>query len=236
MTDRLPDVLSPRDESRLELAWRARALAERSADLVPVEIDPEPGTLIAQAMELRTLAEEVLNAAVVVERESGLATNAITEVTGRRYWDDVVLAWVQGGRRNRSGVLGPSLAKNLDEWAARQTPEQSSVVTNRLDGVRFPGSAQYEAHQRERVAGLHSALSAALKERSEAWDALNELTSDDESVDHPVIKRVVEACRTLASVYRDLSTAEPVFAHEYWEQVTQFVSTADRFAGQGPSA
>ncbi|WP_411108574.1 hypothetical protein [Streptomyces sp. c-19] len=44
MPDTIPDVLSPRDEARLELSSRARTLAERAAALVPVAVDPKLAT------------------------------------------------------------------------------------------------------------------------------------------------------------------------------------------------
>ncbi|WP_411108723.1 hypothetical protein [Streptomyces sp. c-19] len=64
ITDTIPDVLSPRDEARLELSSRAGTLTERAATLVPVAVDPKPGDLIPQATELQALAEELLSTAV----------------------------------------------------------------------------------------------------------------------------------------------------------------------------
>ncbi|WP_432061518.1 hypothetical protein [Streptomyces sp. S1] len=241
MTDTQPDVLSPRDEARLELSFQAKKLAEEAAALVPVEVDPKPGSLITQAKELLGLAEELLNAAVVAERERGLSPEKARELTARPHWNEAVLAWARDGRRNRSGVPGPDLAKSLDKWASGENPGMANPVTEGLDATRFPGSAQYEAYQRDRVADLYKALTEALEERGEAWRALNELTEEDlgegegaAGVDHPVNVRVVAACRDLAATYRDLSTADPTFAHEYQQQAATFQSTADRFAKEGP--
>ncbi|APE26750.1 hypothetical protein [Streptomyces venezuelae] len=236
MTDTIPDVLSPRDESRLELSSRARTVAERAAALVPIAVDPEPGDLITQAVQLRALAEELLGAAVVAEREQGLSTDQIREFAGTQNWRGIVLAWVQDGRRNRSGTSGPVLAESLDEWTARDTPGASRPVTDGLDAVRFPGTAQYEAHHRDRVAGLHAALAEAIRERGEAWEDLNALTDEDAGVDHPVNVRVVNACRAMASAYRELALAEPGFAPEYQGEATMFTEAADRFAEHGPFA
>ncbi|MFJ3906267.1 hypothetical protein [Streptomyces sp. NPDC090025] len=241
MTDTQPDVLSPRDEARLELSFQARKLAGEAAALVPVETDPKPGSLITQAKELVRLAEELLNAAVVAERERGLSPNKIHEVTGRPHWNMVVLDWAQDGRRNRSGVPGPALARSLDEWASRETPGTENPVTDGLDASRFPGSAQYEAYQRGRVADLYAALTDAQEERGRAWDALNELTEEDldgdhgvNGVEHPVNVRVVTTCRNLAAVYQELFHADPALAHEYQQQATTFEEVADRFATDGP--
>ncbi|MER5967503.1 hypothetical protein [Streptomyces sp. NPDC002057] len=233
----MPDVLPPRDEARLELSSRARTLAEQAAALVPVAVDPKPGDLIAQAVQLQALARELLDAAVVAERERGLSTDQITEFAGSRHWGGVVLAWVQDGRRNRSGTPGPELAASLDEWVARQDPGTPRAVTDGLDAIRFPGTAQYETHQRARVAELHAALAAAAEERAEAWEELNALADpEDAGTDHPVNVRVVNACRNLAAVYGDLALAEPAFAHEYQGQAATFTSAADRFADHGPNA
>ncbi|MFD9051750.1 hypothetical protein [Streptomyces zaomyceticus] len=237
MTDTMPDVLPPRDEARLDLSWRARALAERAAGLVPVVVDPEPGDLIAQAVQLQALAGELLESAVVAERERGLSTDQIAQFAGNRNWGGVVLAWVEDGRRNRSGTPGRELAGSLDEWAARQDPGTLRAVTDGLDATRFPGTTQYEAHQRSRVAELHANLAAAVQERAEAWEDLNALVDPaDAGTDHPVNVRVVNACRNLASIYRDLALAEPAFAHEYEGQAATFTGAADRFADHGPNA
>ncbi|MEU4077960.1 hypothetical protein DEJ45_04640 [Streptomyces venezuelae] len=147
-----------------------------------------------------------------------------------------MLSWVHDGRRNRSGRSGSALAENLDAWAARDAPGTSRPVTDGLDAVRFPGTAQYEAHHRDRVAGLHAALAEALQGRGEAWEELNALTDEDAGVDHPVTVRAVAACRTLASVYRDLALAEPGFAEEYQGEASMFTDAADRFAEHGPFA
>lgn len=45
MTDTIPDVLSPRDEARLELSRRARPFVERAAALVTVAVESKPGDL-----------------------------------------------------------------------------------------------------------------------------------------------------------------------------------------------
>ncbi|MEU7296732.1 hypothetical protein AB0A76_26575 [Streptomyces exfoliatus] len=49
---------------------------------------------------LRALAEELLSAAVVAEREQGLSPARIQELTGRRPWNEAVLQWTRDGRRN----------------------------------------------------------------------------------------------------------------------------------------
>ncbi|MEU6483997.1 hypothetical protein [Streptomyces sp. NPDC046887] len=240
MTDSHPDVLSPRDEARLELSSRARTVAEGAAALVPIAIDPEPGSSITTAAELLVRAEELLTAAVIAERERGLSPERIKELAGHRYWARAVLDWAEEGRRNRSGLPAPALAKSLDEWAAaRETADAARPVTDGLDATRFPGSAPYEAYQRDRVQGPHAALAEALKERGEAWEALNELTEDDDDgngEDHPVNLRVVASCRQLASAYRELASADPAFAYEYLDEAVSFDRTADRFAKEGPFA
>ncbi|MFJ5938598.1 hypothetical protein [Streptomyces sp. NPDC093071] len=241
MTDTQPDVLSPRDEARLELSSRAKALAEGSAALVPIGIDPEPGSLITQAMELVERAEELLAAAIVVERECGLSSEQSKKLARHRYQRrESILNWIRDGRRNRSGVPGLVLAKRLDEWA-RGADDAASPVSDGLDAIRFSGSAQYEAHQRGRTEGLSTALAEAWQERKEAWDALNKLTEEDigegedaSGIDHPVNVRVVTVSRNLASIYRSLSMVDPIFAREYLEEAESFESAADRFAKEGP--
>ncbi|MGA5198303.1 hypothetical protein [Streptomyces exfoliatus] len=135
------------------------------------------------------------------EREQGLSPARIQELTGNRPWTAAVLRWARDGRRNRSGVTGPALAESLDAWAAEQTPGMPRPVTDGLDATRFPGSAQYEAHQRARAAHLHTTLAKAVQERAEAWDDLNALANDDDDadVDHPVNVRVVSSNFTRAA-------------------------------------
>ncbi|MCK8676980.1 hypothetical protein [Streptomyces lichenis] len=239
MTDSHPDVLSPRDEARLELSSRARTVAEGAAALVPVAIDPEPGSLITAAADLLARAEELLTAAAIAERERGLSPERIKELAGHRYWARVVLDWAEDGRRNRSGMPGPVLAESLDKWVTRETADAARPVTDGLDATRFPGSAPYEAYQRDRAKGPYAALAEAVKERGEAWEALNELTEEDDDgngEDHPVNLRVVASCRRLASAYRELSSADPAFAYEYLDEAVSFERTADRFAKEGPFA
>ncbi|WP_411111546.1 hypothetical protein [Streptomyces sp. c-19] len=176
------------------------------------------------------------SAAFVVEREQGLAPARIQELTGNRTWNEAVLHWARDGRRKRSGMPGPVLAESLDAWAAEQTPGKPCPVTDGLDETRFPGSAQYEEHQRARAEHLHTVLAKALQERAEAWDELNALADDDADagVDHPVNVRVVTVCRNLAEIYRDLALAEPALPHEYEAEASNFTRAADRFAEHGP--
>ncbi|MFC8765746.1 hypothetical protein ACFUAG_34190 [Streptomyces sp. NPDC057193] len=231
----IPDVLSPRDEARLELSSRARMLADRAAALVPIVVDPKPGDLITQATTLQALVQDLLSAAVVAEREQGLTPARIEEFTGRRTWNEAVLQWARDGRRNRSGMPAPALAESLDAWAAEQTPGTPRPVTEGLDATRFPGSVQYEAHQRARAEDLHTALAKAVQERADVWEDLNALADDDDAgVDHPVNVRVVAVCRNLAEIYRDLALAEPAFSHEYEAEAHTFSRAADRFAEHGP--
>ncbi|WP_411108573.1 hypothetical protein [Streptomyces sp. c-19] len=172
----------------------------------------------------------------MAEREQGLTPARIQEFTGNRTWNEAVLHWARDGRRNRSGIPGPALAESLDAWAADKIPGTPRPVTDKLDATRFPGSAQYEAHQRARAEPLHTALAKAIQERAEAWDDLNALADDDDDVgvDHPVNVRVVAACRNLAAIYLDLALAEPAFSHEYETEASTFTRAADRFAGHGP--
>ncbi|MFD3537277.1 hypothetical protein [Streptomyces sp. NPDC058664] len=180
--------------------------------------------------------EELLSAAVVAEREQGLTPARIQEFTGSRTWNEAVLRWARDGRCNRSGMPGPALAKSLDAWAADKTPGTPRLVTDGLDATRFPGSAQYEAHQRTRAEHLHTALAKVIQERAQAWDDLNALADDDADagVDHPVNVRVVAVCRNLAEIYRDLALAESAFSHEYEAEASTFTRAADRFAEYGP--
>ncbi|MEU7296731.1 hypothetical protein AB0A76_26570 [Streptomyces exfoliatus] len=108
-------------------------------------------------------------------------------------------------------------------------------VTDGLDATRFPGSAQYEAHQRARAEHLHTDLAKALQERSEAWDDLNALADDDDDtgVDHPVNVQVVTVCRNLAEIYQDLALAESAFSHEYEAEAGNFTRAGYRFAEHG---
>ncbi|OKJ64232.1 hypothetical protein [Streptomyces sp. CB02261] len=136
-------------------------LAERAAALVRVAVAPRPGDLITQATTLQALVEDRLRAAVVAEGEQGLTPARIQEFTGSRTWNEAVLHWARDGRRNRSGMPAPALTESLDSWAAEQTPGTPRPVTEGLDATRFPGSAQFEAHQRARAEHLHTASAKA---------------------------------------------------------------------------
>ncbi|MGA5199079.1 hypothetical protein [Streptomyces exfoliatus] len=92
-----------------------------------------------------------------------------------RPWTAAVLHWARDGRRNRSGMPGPALAESPDGWAVRESAGTLRLVTDGIDATRFPGSAQYEAHQRAGAEHLHTALAEAVQELAEAWDDLNAL-------------------------------------------------------------
>ncbi|MER8047674.1 hypothetical protein [Streptomyces sp. NPDC094032] len=228
------NTLSPRDESRLDLAACARTLSERSARLVAVEIDPEPGTLIMQAREIQAMAQELLSAAVVAERERYTSPEQVVEAAGNAHWEQTVLAWARDGRRNRAGLPGLMLARSLDEWVAKHNPDVLDAVTCGLDATRFPGSAAFAAYERERVAALYAALEEAEEAREEVWKELNALSEKEDSVDHPTNLRVVAALRRLTQLYTDLSVADPPLAVEYRSRATWNSTAADRFEEHGP--
>lgn len=237
------ETLSPRDESRLQLAGMAAQLSDQARELVPVESDPEPGSLLTAALELRETLDKVVAAAAVAERERGVTWEKLAKAAGmtrqsaHQRWHPAVGAWSETGRRTALDHVGLALARYLDSWVAGSDPGHAVTVSSGLDAVRFPGSDAYENHQRNPSEALRQRLQAAQAARATAWAALNELQLEDgdSGVDHPVNHEVVATLEELVEVYEELAAAEPTLAEDHRASADWYRDPAERFRREGPN-
>jgi hypothetical protein len=130
-------IYPPRARARLALAVAARNLSDLARSAVPTTADrpaARDGEAVEEALRLVAAAEEVLNRAVVWEREKGTTWEAIAEALGGRRkqtaqerFAEVVASWKAALLRpwqpatDQDTVYSalPTGAEDPDQWARR---------------------------------------------------------------------------------------------------------------------
>jgi hypothetical protein len=135
-----PLPFEPAALAHLAFAAAARRASDFARQLVPTRpgLPGHAGVLVADAVQLVTLAERVLDAAVVCERAEGVrweeiaAAAQISATAGRGRWEPVVEQWLVDVHRATSPgqhddadlpdeLAAPpaTLARELDRWVLR---------------------------------------------------------------------------------------------------------------------
>ncbi|MEV5203230.1 hypothetical protein [Streptomyces sp. NPDC053720] len=226
-TPEMPRVLSPRDEARVRFALQAERLGAEAFDLLPVDPSAARGERLRRALDMKRLADILVQRAVVAEREEGATWTQLADVAGiskqaaHERWAGDVTTWATTGR----SVFSPDsensalkTARRLDEVYADQNPEHpADAVSSGLDAVRFPGAIAAEAARRERAAGLHARLAPLNDQLGTAyaeWTLLNDGGARPKAR-AAVLTRLAALNEEVAALHEELTGAEPELADEH---------------------
>ncbi|AVI00054.1 hypothetical protein C5L38_33795 (plasmid) [Streptomyces sp. WAC00288] len=217
--------LSPRDESRLSYALIAYLLTTKAADAVPVTVEPAPGDLLRDALNIARRAQQLVDAAVIAERERGTTWDQIGAAVGttrqaaHERWRNEMRSWAANGRCSLPNDDAPDSlerAASIDSLYSDLYPDRPDAVTSGLDAVRFPGSREYEASLRTQGTALRSHL-AVLLGRSSELDAEQKRaeTAGDSAAMVAAAASKAECDQEVSSLYRQLASTEPALAEEH---------------------
>ncbi|MGW6606042.1 hypothetical protein [Streptomyces sp. NPDC055036] len=195
-----PPALAPADEAMLARAQTLREITDAALrDVAQLYPGNDHGSLLRDALFIHGLAEQLVDQAVVAERERaaswtdiGYAASSSRQAAHER-WKNDVGAWVLMERRRTGIGRGPAdaatHARYLDDWYADLVGEQkavSSLLPSLADeAARAEGDARRaEARQlhdraeelrKESDTAYNEAMAAtgtpAAKERREVWAA-----------------------------------------------------------------
>ncbi|MFF8293652.1 hypothetical protein ACF068_31210 [Streptomyces sp. NPDC016309] len=222
-----PRVLSPRDEARVRFAMDAERVARQTLDLLPIDPDAPPGERLRRTLALKELMDQLVEHAVIAEREEGttwaqLATAAgISKQAAHERWAGAVTAWASGGRTlfpPDSEYSTLKTARRLDQVHADRHPDHpKDAVSSGLDAVRFPGAVAAEAARRERAQGLHHRLALLRDRLTVLHDEQRLLTEGDARPEAraAVLTRLADAEQEVADLYDELTGAEPELADDH---------------------
>ncbi|MFH9871619.1 hypothetical protein ACH4NT_36780 [Streptomyces lydicus] len=234
-----PNDLSPRDESRVALARTAYLLARRAHDAMSTDPDAQPGDLLRQALDVERRARELVERAVIAEREGGTTWEQIAGAAGttkqaaHERWSGEVKAWAALGRVIGEARPTMELARELDANFAQidVRPRRTDAVSAGLDATRHPGSAAFEDARRTRGQQLHARLEELKqdgKRNAEEYERLRE-PSDRDGWLRLAANLTATADReaAIAQVYEELTGAEPALADEHRASAEQYRGYVD---------
>lgn len=236
-----PDVLAPVDEARVRFALQAERLAEEALALLPVDPAAPRGDRLRRALDLKRRLDDLIEHAVVAEREEGTtwtqlaAVDGISKQAAHERWHGSIRAWAANGRTvfpSDSGCSTLEAARRLDALYAAQHPDHpQDAVSSGLDAVRFPGAVAAEAARRDRAAGLHTRLASCAAELRGAREESRLLTEGGARPDAraAVLARQAALREESAALYEELTAAEPQLADEHH-------TSAERARGAAASA
>ncbi|OEJ21656.1 hypothetical protein AS594_39775 [Streptomyces agglomeratus] len=229
-----PEVLSPRDESRINFAQYAFLLGHEAMGLMPTAPKTSTGDFLAGALGLRRRLDQLIKAAVIAERECGSTweqiaqTAQMTRQSAHEKWAPQVQAWAATGRQVRpAGSTKRSMetARWYDSQYELLWPDEPQAVTAGLDASRHPGSDAYEDAQRKRGASLHARFKE-LREQGKTLDAQYQQLKDTKDSDGlarlaDVLTATAANHDAQANVYDQLVTAEPSLSDEHRHDAEQ---------------
>lgn len=226
-TPEMPRVLSPRDEARVRFALMVERLSVAAFDLLPVDPDAPRGERLRRALDLKDWVDDLVERAIVAEREEGTTWAGLAEAAGiskqaaHERWAAVVTAWAASGRTvfsPDSGFSALDAAFRLDRVHADRNPDHSQdAVSSGLDAVRFPGAAAAEAARRERAAGLHAQMAPLNSQLIRLDRELQLLTEGGARPEarSAVLAQQADLSEKVAALYEELAGAEPELADEH---------------------
>jgi hypothetical protein len=229
-TDRAdPEHLSPRDESRLRLSGNCLALIDHLLEQVPIDPDAQPGALLAAALEAQNRVNDMVENAVIAERERDTSYEVLGRLAGmtkqsaHRKWAPAVSAWARTGRTLLPANPDPGdtplrRARLYDTWYAGLCPDgPAEAVSSGLDAVRVPGSEGLDRARRERADALHQrrqvldqecgVLAEEYKELRDGADAPRALMDN--------LRARADRDEEMAGLYEQLVPLEPALADEH---------------------
>ncbi|MGP3983776.1 hypothetical protein [Streptomyces sp. KR80] len=212
-----PRALTPLDEAYVAHADALSELAHailQNFPLQPRTRQPK-GEVLEDALELRRLADQIVEKAVVVENERGAswtkigAAASITKQSAHEKWGTVVLDWTLIKQRraspNRSAA---EIARTLDTWYAELYPSEPYAITAGLAATDPRNVVEQQAANANRAAAkrLYARLGELRAEDTAAYNAAVEAVGS---------KAHAAARTAMAEVYDQLAVAEPTIADDH---------------------
>ncbi|WP_406483236.1 hypothetical protein [Streptomyces platensis] len=222
-----PRNLSPRDEARVALAQSAWQLHREAHDLIPVAPEAPTGDLLRQALGMERRVRQLVECAVIAERERGTTWEQLAGAAGttrqsaHERWSRSVQIWAELGRVVNENQSTARIVDFLDEQYAKLDPDRPDAVSAGLDATRHPGSAAYEDAQRTRGQQLHARRDELERDTQRNHEDYNRIKRESER-DRDAWLRVAANQTAAASlhdaaaqVYDELIGAEPALADEH---------------------
>ncbi|MFB8441217.1 hypothetical protein ACFC7A_19445 [Streptomyces niveus] len=218
-----PLALAPADEAMLARAQTLREIADAALrDVAQPYPADDPGRVLRDALFLQGLAEQLVEQAVVAERERGASWTDIGDAASssrqaaHERWNTTVGAWVLMERRRTGFIRGPAdpaaHARRLDEWYEALVDERRPVSTLLPSLGDEAARAEGDARRAE-ARQLHGRAEELRKQIDTAYDAALEAIGTVTAE----AKREVWAIKHLAraEVYERLAVVEEPVAAEH---------------------
>ena len=226
--DILRNALVPSDEALLRYADAVRALVVNGLAEFPLRtkvMDTEPGAFFRAARSLLEFAEEVMEAAVIAERERGASWTELGEMSGgiarqtmQERWRGVMALWTESYQRmyriTHSHLHSLALAQELDEWFARLQPDPRLKPHAVTVGLAAGGA---DAELDQRAANASRTEARRLRREIQNWRAVD---AHDAYLDACEAGKAEDEAREawarpydqLAELYEQLVKLEPAHA------------------------
>ncbi|MEV3998981.1 hypothetical protein ACFYPK_28535 [Streptomyces halstedii] len=185
------------------------------------------GSTLRDALELRRLADAVVESAVIVERERGASWTSIgqaadsTKQSAHERWSDAVHLWTLHGRRRRRMLGSLADARAMDEWYADLTtanvrhPAVPYAITAGLAATDPRNVVEQQAADKTRstAQSLYRRLDELRQESTTAYTASFEAIGTD---GHAAARqRWADVHIAMAEVCDELAAAEPTIAENH---------------------
>ncbi|MGK4578457.1 hypothetical protein [Kitasatospora sp. HPMI-4] len=234
--------LTPLDEAYVAHADALSELAHeilQNYPLKPRTAAAEPGTFLKDALDLRRLADVVVQRAVIVERERGAswadigAAASTTKQTAHERWGTVVGGWNLLHRRHASRFGSAHLAHTLDRWYAELYPGEEFAITSGLAAVDPRNAVEQEGADAERSEAwlLQIRLTELQTEGTDAYNATF-TALDDRQARVAALRRWEDVHTSSAEVYERLAQLQPTLADEHLSRAAKQREMAARINAQ----
>ncbi|WP_051877154.1 hypothetical protein [Streptomyces natalensis] len=224
-----PPALAPADEAMLARAQTLLEIVESALrDVAQPYPSDDHGGLLRDALFVQGLAQQLVDQAVIAERERGASWTAlgnaadISRQSAHERWNTKVGAWALTGRQRNGIGRGPAdpaeHARYLDRWLDALVGKGPDGVSRLLPSLHDQAARDEANARRTEVKQLQGRAEELRKECDAAYTMAMEATDTDAAED----KRAVWAARHFAhaEVYDRLAAIEEPLAAEHRRRAT----------------
>ncbi|WP_331748544.1 hypothetical protein [Streptomyces chartreusis] len=235
--------LTPLDEAYIAHADALCALVCRAIAGFPLKprTSDEAGSTLLDALELKRLADAVVEGAVVVERERGASWTSFgqaadgTKQSALQRWADVGHLWTLHGCQRVAAHGSLAHARTMDAGLTTANPMSPApcVVTSGLAAASPRGIIEQQASGLERssVQSLYQRLDELSRESEAAYGAWFDAIDTDH---HTVTQQRWAALHLAAAeVCGELAAAEPTIADNHQRAAARHRAIADDILSVG---
>ncbi|MFG3207960.1 hypothetical protein [Streptomyces sp. NPDC048192] len=235
-----PPALAPADEAMLARAHTLYEITEAALrDVAQTYPADDHGSVLRDALFIQGLAEQLVDQAVVAERERGASWADIGEAasssrqSAHERWASDVAAWVLMGRKRTGIGRGPAdpeaHARDLDAWYSGLLGGADRPISRTLPSLRDEDARRQADARRAEVPRLNRRLDELRRETLDAYEAAFAATGTDQ---HEA-KGAAWAAKHLAQaeVYDRLADIEEPVAAEHRRSAAAQRSIAQQILG-----